>query len=277
MILYILETFNSFMENKLERLLFHLKTMDSALIALSGGVDSSFLTKIAHDVLNNHAIAITITSPMHPQWELQQAKQFSKSIGIDHIIEKLDEKELENILENDEYRCYHCKKLIFEKIINVAETIQINSILDGSNADDQHDYRPGSKALKELGIISPLKDVGLTKQEIRELSKQHGLITSDFPSFACLATRFPYHIKISIEKLHQIEHCENMLRNLDIKQYRVRYHHDIARIEVEPRDFQTIIDNRELIINTFKKQGFQYIALDLQGYRTGSLNEGLNL
>lgn len=265
------------MENKLERLVSHLKTIDSAIIALSGGVDSSFLTKIAHDLLNGQAVAITITSPMHPKWELQQAKQVAKSIGIDHVIIALDEKELDEIFQNNENRCYHCKKLIFKKIKEEAKTYQIMHVLDGSNADDQHDYRPGTKALEELGIISPLKDAGLTKQEIRTASRQQGLETSDLPSFACLATRFPYHTKITKEKLHQIEHCEDVLRNLGINQFRVRYHHDIARIEVEIKDFQTIIDHRDFIIKTFKELGFYYITLDLQGYRTGSLNKGLSL
>jgi pyridinium-3,5-biscarboxylic acid mononucleotide sulfurtransferase len=265
------------MENKLERLRSSLKTMGSVFVALSGGVDSSFLTSIAHEVLNGHAVAITITSPMHSKWELQQAKQVARSIGLDHIIIELDINELEEVIKNDENRCYHCKKLIFEKIKNVAETYQINYVLDGSNIDDQHDFRPGTKALEELGIISPLKDVGLTKQEIRTLSKQYGIKTSDLPSFACLATRFPYHIKISEEKLRQIERCEEVLRTLGIDQFRVRYHQDIARIEVESKDFLAIIDNREHILKTFKEQGFHYITLDLKGYRTGSLNEELDL
>jgi len=265
------------MENKIQRLRSTLKAMDNVLVAFSGGVDSAFLTKIAYDVLNIHAVAITITSPMHPQWELQQAKQIADSIGINHIILELSKTDLERIFENDEDKCYHCKKLIFKKIKQVADSYQINHILDGSNADDQEDYRPGTKALEELGIISPLKDAGLTKQEIRMLSKKNGLKTSNLPSFACLASRFPYHIKISKEKLHQIERCEKHLRNLGIKQYRVRYHNEIARIEVDVKDFQVIIDNKEIIINSFKEEGFQYITLDLQGYRSGSLNEGLHL
>jgi uncharacterized protein len=277
MSLYILESYNPLMDTKLEQVISHLKTMESAIVAFSGGVDSSFLIKIAHDTINGQTVAITITSPMHPTWDLEQAKHVSQAIGIDHIIIPLDEHELEKVFRNDKDRCYHCKKLIFTKIKHMADTYGIDHILDGSNADDQHDFRPGTKALKDLGIISPLKDAGLTKKEIRMLSKQYGLETSDFPSFACLASRFPYHTKITTEKLRRIEHCEDVLRSIDIKQYRVRFHQDIARIEVEPRDFQKIIDNRELIINTFKERGFLYITLDLEGYRTGSLNKGLSL
>lgn len=265
------------MDKKLAHLLSNIKAMDNVLIALSGGVDSAFLTKIAHDLLNGKAVAITIASPMHPQWELEQAKQIANTIGIDHIILELDETDLKRIFENDEKRCYHCKKLIFERIKKLAESYQIKHILDGSNADDHYDYRPGAKALEELGILSPLKDAGLAKQEIRILSKEYGLKTSDLPSFACLASRFPYHNKISKEKLHQIERCEEQLRKLGIKQYRVRYHNEIARIEVGKKDFQVIIDNKEIIIKIFKEEGFQYITLDLQGYRSGSLNEGLHL
>jgi len=252
-----------------------LSEIKKAVIAYSGGVDSSLLIQIAYTVLKDDAIAVTIVSPMHPEWEKKQAERIAKEIGIHHILISIQEKELKEIFQNNKDRCYLCKKLFYLKIKEIAKEKNIQYVLDGSNADDLSDYRPGFKALEELQIISPLKKAGLTKTEIRRASKEMNLETFTMPSFACLASRFPYAIEITTKRLKQVEHCEKVLMSLGIRQCRVRYHQDIARIEVEKKDFNTILDNIEMIITDFKKNGFHYITLDLQGYRTGSLNEVL--
>jgi uncharacterized protein len=265
------------MDIKLEGLITSIKRMKNVLIAFSGGADSSLLLQIAHEVLGDHVLAVTISSPMHPRWEINQAIRFAKKLNVQHIIIELDEAELNEVFENNTDRCYSCKKLIFSKLKKIADDRKIHFILDGSNVDDSSDYRPGFKALHQLGIISPLRDMGLTKQEIRALSKDYDLETYNSPTFACLASRIPYKTPITTRRLRQIEQCEEIIRKLDIDQFRVRYHDEIARIEVLKKDYHIIIENTELIVDKFKKQGFQYVTLDLEGYRTGSLNEGLVL
>ncbi len=260
---------------KLEQLKNNLKQMKCVAIAFSGGVDSTFLTKIAYDVLGERAIAVTATSSTYPQRELKQAKQFTKHIGIKHILINSEETEIENFSDNPNNRCYYCKKELFSIIKQFAKENHLSVVLDGSNVDDISDYRPGMKALEELGVISPLRDVGFTKQEIKELSKDMHLDTWDKPAFACLASRFPYGIKITKSKLTQVEKAESFLFSLGVKQFRVRYHDEIARIEVLKNDFQIILDNSEKITKYFKELGFKYVTLDIEGYRTGSLNEGL--
>lgn len=263
------------LQNRFNQLKNNLKNMESVAIAFSGGVDSTFLVKVAFDILKEKAIAITATSSTYPKRELEYAKNFSKNLGIKHIIIKSEETEISNFSKNPINRCYFCKKELFLKIKKIAKDNHLNFILDGSNADDSFDYRPGEKALKELGIISPLKDAGLTKQDIRDLSKKIDLDSWNKSAFACLASRFPYGEKITKSKLKKVEQAETFLFSLGIKQLRVRYHGDIAKIEVMPNDFQKIINHSDEIINYFKKLKFTYVTLDLQGYRTGSLNEGL--
>ena len=249
--------------------------MGSVAIAFSGGVDSSFLVKTAFDVLGENSVAITAASSTYPQRELKEAKNFAKSIGIKHLIINSEETEIKNFSKNPINRCYYCKKELFLKIRDIAKENNLNFILDGSNADDISDYRPGKQALKELGIKSPLKEVGITKSEIRELSNKMKLDTWDKSAFACLASRFPYGEKITKTKLKKVEKAESFLHSLGIKQFRVRYIGDTARIEVLKNDFDKIIKNSDNIIKYFKKLGFTYITLDLHGYRSGSLNEGL--
>lgn len=249
--------------------------MDSVAIAFSGGVDSTFLTKVAYDVLGEKAIAVTASSPTFPQIELDAAKQLAEKIGIGHIVIDSEETKNINFVKNPINRCYYCKKELFSKIKQVAAEKKLNFVIDGSNADDASDYRPGTRALKKLNVISPLQDVGLTKKEIKELSKDMNLDTWDKPSFACLASRFPYGIEITISRLKQVEDAEAYLNSLGIKQFRVRYHNEVARIEVSKNDFDKIIKHSDNIVQQFKKLGFKYIALDMDGYRTGSLNEVL--
>jgi uncharacterized protein len=260
---------------KLEQLKNNLRKMQSVAIAYSGGADSTFLVNVSHDLLGEKAIAITATSSTYPQRELEQAKKFAKHIGIKHMIINSEETEIGDFSKNPSDRCYYCKKELFSKIKQIANNEHLNYVLDGSNVDDATDYRPGMKALKELGVVSPMKDVGLTKQEIKELSRAMHLDTWDKPAFACLASRFPYGVEITKPRLEQVEKAESFLHSLAVKQFRVRYHTEVARIEVSKKDFQIILTHSDEIAKKFKELGFKYITLDIEGYRTGSLNEVL--
>jgi len=259
--------------NKYNQLKENLLEMDSVAIAYSGGVDSTFLVKVAYDVLGEKAVAVTATSSTYPKRELNQAKKFAENFGIKHIIIESEETKINNFSSNPKNRCYFCKKELFSKIKQIAKKNDLRFVLDGSNADDEYDFRPGMKAIKELKIISPLKDAGLSKNEIKEISYELHLDTWDKPAFACLASRFPYGIEITKSRLDQVEKAESFLHSIDIKQFRVRYHDDIARIEVEKNDFIVILKHSDEIIEKFKKIGFKYVTLDIEGYRMGSLNE----
>jgi len=261
--------------SKLEQLKVNLKDMSSVAIGFSGGADSSFLLKVASEVLGDKVLAITVNSTLHPKRELSDAVQFAQQMNAHHIVIDVDMDEIEDLKENLENRCYFCKKIIFSKIKDVAKQENIPYVLDASNYDDLQDYRPGIKALERVGVVSPLVDVGLGKSEIRELSKQMDLDTWDKPAFACLASRFPYGIKITKSRLEQVEKAESFLHSLGIKQFRVRYHIEVARIEVSKNDFQRILTHSDEIVKKFKELGFKYITLDIEGYRTGSLNEVL--
>lgn len=261
--------------SKLEQLKVNLKNMGSVAIGFSGGVDSSFLLKVASDVLGNNVLAITVNSTFHPKRELSGAVRFAQQMNAHHIVIDVDMDEIKDIRENPENRCYFCKKHFFSKIKDVAKQENIPYVLDASNYDDLQDYRPGMKALERLGVVSPLVDVGLGKNEIRDLSKQMDLDTWDKPAFPCLASRFPYGVEITKSRLEQVEKAELFLHSLDLKQFRVRYHNEIARIEVNKNNFQQILMHSDEIVKKFKELGFKYIALDIEGYRTGSLNEVL--
>jgi uncharacterized protein len=252
-----------------------LRDIQSCVIAYSGGVDSTFLIKVAYDVLGKNALAVTATSATYPKRELQEAKQCAKTIGIPHIVIRSEELDIKKFTDNPTDRCYYCKRQLFRKLRAIAHDHQFNKVLDGSNADDVFDYRPGGKARAELGVLSPLKEVGLTKQEIRDLSCTFHLRTSEKPPFACLASRIPYGMKITKERLKQIEYAEEFLFSFGIRQCRVRYHEKIGRIEVPSDDFKKILIHAQQIVKRFKALGFTYVTLDLEGYRTGSMNEVL--
>jgi len=262
---------------KHERLRAQLREIGSAAVAFSSGVDSTFLLRVAHEDLGDRVVAVTVRSHTFPKRELEEAAAFCRSEGVRHEIIDSDELSVPGFAENPPDRCYHCKKAIFGKIITLAQANGLAAVLEGSNVDDDGDYRPGRRAIKELGIRSPLHDAGLTKEEIRELSKKLGLPTADKPSFACLASRFPYGERITAVGLERVERAEQWLMDagLGLAQLRVRSHGDMARIEVLPADIPRLAARAAEVAAAFKGFGFVYVALDLQGYRTGSMNETL--
>ncbi len=262
---------------KLEFLKNRLIELDSVAVAFSGGVDSTFLLKVAKDTLGDKCIAVTIHAMMHSNREIEEAKAYTKTLGVKHIVIEIDNFDIKEFINNNEKRCYYCKKAIFTNIKNIAYENNIRYILDGTNLDDLGDYRPGLKALDELNIKSPLKDSLLTKDDIRSLSKTLNVPTFDKPAFACLATRIPYGETITNEKLRMIEKSEDYLRDLGFKQFRVRVHDCLARIEVEENEIHKFFD-KEILKNTYNKLkdiGFKYVTLDLLGYRMGSMNDSI--
>jgi uncharacterized protein len=245
----------------------------SVAVAFSGGVDSSFLCSAARDAVGDRAIAITIVSPMLPKSEIDCAGEVACRVGIQHIF--IEENEIEeDVAANPRERCYFCKKREFARIIEAAQERGFNTVLDGSNVDDLGDYRPGLRALEELGVASPLREAGLTKAGIRELSRRLGLPTWDKPAFACLASRIPYGERIDRDKLGRIEQAEDYLRSLGFRQFRVRSHGDIARIEAAPEERRRFFDETALddISRKLKSFGFLYVAFELEGYVMGSMN-----
>jgi uncharacterized protein len=253
--------------------------MSKIMIAFSGGVDSAFLVKVAGDVLGKNVIAVTAKSATFPERELHEAVQFCRQEEINHLIIESEELDDPEFGKNPFNRCYLCKKQLFGKILSIAADYGMESVVEGSNVDDLSDYRPGRQALEELGIQSPLLQAGLTKEEIRLLSREHGLTTWDKPSFACLSSRIPYGEEINKKKLQMIDLAEQFLLDLGFRQVRVRYHGDIARIEVLPQENNLIIrqDIAQKIYKKFTDIGFAYTALDLKGYRSGSMNEKINM
>jgi len=264
------------LEEKLESLKEILKSLESVLIAYSGGVDSTFLAKIAFDVLGDNALAVTVKSQIHPQWESKEAEDIARELGIKHETIVSDALSIPGIAENSENRCYYCKKEILSELKKIAEKSGLRYVIEGSNLDDLSDHRPGMQAVVEQGVRSPLKEAKLAKADIRELSKRLGLPTWDKPSHACLASRFPYSTYITKEKLRAVDEAEVFLRNLGIRQLRVRHHDQIARIEVPEGDMETLLQNRERIVKKLKELGYSYVTMDLCGYRTGSMNEVLS-
>lgn len=271
-------TIPSDLEDKRAALEALLGRFSSIAVAFSGGVDSTLLLKVARDVLGSERVlALTVASAFFPEWELAESRRLAEKIGIRQEILHGALLERPEIVANGANRCYHCKRAVMVLCMQEAHRLGYTDLVDGSNHDDLGDYRPGTQALKELGISSPLLEAGLSKPEVRELSRKLGLPTAAKPAFACLATRIPFGQPLSLKNLAQVEACEDFLRQLELYNFRARHHGDTVRIELTERDLPLLLEKslRSKLIDVCKKAGFRYVTLDLEGYRTGRMNEEL--
>ncbi len=269
------ETLAPELQTKYDDLRAILADMGEVVIGYSGGVDSTLLVKVAHDVLGSRMVAVTGDSEAFPQGEVDAALDAAAAMGIDVV--RVRTHELSNIhfRVNNPDRCYHCKTELFSELKEVAAERGIRWIADGTHADDVGDHRPGMTAADERGVRSPLKEAGIGKAEIRELALYLGLPNWDKPSFACLSSRFPYGTEITPELLARLDGCEKLLRELGFRQFRVRHHDTVCRIEVEPHDIPRLIEVREVVNDRFKELGYTYVSVDLEGYRSGKMNDTL--
>lgn len=264
---------------KRDQLLSILKGYGSLLVAYSGGVDSSFLLAMARKVLNTKVIAVTASSPLYPEWETREAGDFAKSLGVEHLIIQSQVMHRGDFLSNTKERCYLCKKYLIEELLKIASARDIEYVAHGANIDDLSDYRPGFAAAQEMGIKAPLVDAKMTKKDIRLLSKEMNLTTWNKPPMACLASRIPYGTSITVETLKMVDQAEQVLFRLGFMGFRVRVHDKVARIEVDTKDIEKIVDpkTRSLVVDKLRKIGFSHVAVDLEGYMQGSMNRDLKL
>jgi len=263
------------LQEKLTALRALIRSYGSAIVAFSGGVDSSVVLAIAKQELGDRVLAVTARSPVYAQRELEAAQKLAQQLGVLHEIIFTRELDDPRYVNNPPTRCFHCKQELFSKLTELALARGFAHVLDGTNASDTQDFRPGMRALNEYAVRSPLLEIGLTKPEIRELARMLGLPTAEKPAMACLASRLPYGSAITPEKLRQIEHAEEFLFGLGLSQVRVRHHERMARIEVLPEEMPTVLAHRDAVAAHLKKLGFRYVTLDLMGYRSGSMNEAL--
>jgi uncharacterized protein len=256
-----------------------LSDCESVLVAFSGGVDSAYLAVTAAQVLGDRALAVTAESPSYPDAHRQIARRVARDFALSHEVVQTAELERPEYRANPANRCYYCKDELFSRLLLVARERGLRVIVDGNNADDRGDYRPGRKAAREHGVRSPLDEANLSKDDIRELSRLQGMETWDEPASACLSSRIPYGHEVTDEKLRQIERAEQVLRDLGFRVFRVRHHDEMARLEIARGEMHRALDPdvNGTIVSALKALGFQYVSLDLQGYRLGSLNEALRL
>jgi pyridinium-3,5-biscarboxylic acid mononucleotide sulfurtransferase len=259
--------------DKLQKLKDLLQTLPGAVVAYSGGVDSTFLAVVAHEVLGDRALAVTAVSPTYPEQQLSEAQALVTQYGLPHLVIHTHEFDDNNFVANPSDRCYYCKSSLFGQLRQLADEKGWGVVLDGANVDDLADHRPGHRAAHELSVRSPLQEVGLTKQEIRDLSQSLALPTWNKPAYACLASRIPYGNKITPEVLKRIDLAESFLSSLGLVQFRVRDHYPIARIEVDQKQLDYAWQNRQKITAKLHELGFPYVALDMDGFRSGSMNE----
>jgi conserved hypothetical protein TIGR00268 len=265
-------------EDKLSKLKAIVGELESVVVAFSGGVDSTLVAKVCYDTLKDNSIAVTARSETYPDFEFKEAQKLAREIGIKHLVIDTSELAIEGFANNPPERCYFCKTELFGKLKDIAKEQGFLNVADGANLDDIQEFRPGLQASKELNVRSPLKEAGLAKKDVREVSKMLNLPNWNKPAYACLSSRFPYGQSITEEKLSMVSDAEKYLRDLGLIQFRVRHHETIARIEVLPEDIHILTNSpaREELTAKFKEIGFTYVTLDLEGYRSGSMNEILS-